>query len=120
MADTGDVICVTYGDAGIEATTFGRAAQNAVAAAPVDGGVALLAEGFVVFYPRRGVVARVAAPKGAVALWAHRGGVAVRDGHEWGRLDAPDAGPPRAAAAAHCKTSSRRTAPATAAAPRLA
>ena len=81
VADMGDVICVTHGDAGIEATTFGRAAQNAVAAAPVAGGVALLAEGFVVFYPRRGGVARVAAPCNAVALWAHRGGVAVRDGH---------------------------------------
>ena len=91
VADTGDVMAVTYGDAGIEATTFGRAAQNAVAAAPVAGGVALLAEGFVVFYPRRGVVARVAAPKGAVALWAHRGGVAVRDrnGGVW-TLRTPD------------------------------
>ena len=91
VADTGDVICVTYGDAGIEATTFGRAAPGAVAAAPVAGGVALLAEGFVVFYPRRGVVARVAAPKGAVALWAHRGGVAVRDmnGGVW-TLRTPD------------------------------
>ena len=91
VADTGDVIAVTYGDAGIEATTFGRAAQNAVAAAPVAGGVALLAEGFVVFYPRRGVVARVAAPCNAVALWAHRGGVAVRDrnGGVW-TLRTPD------------------------------
>ena len=91
VADTGDVMAVTYGDAGIEATTFGRAAQNAVAAAPVAGGVALLAEGFVVFYPRRGVVARVAAPCNAVALWAHRGGVAVRDrnGGVW-TLRTPD------------------------------
>ena len=45
-------ICVTYG-AGIETTTLGRAAPGAAAAAPVAGGVALLAEGFVVFYPRR-------------------------------------------------------------------
>ena len=37
---------VTYGAAGIETTTLGRA-PGAVAAAPVAGGVALLAEGFV-------------------------------------------------------------------------
>ena len=84
VADTGDVICVTYGAAGIETTTLGRAAPGAVAAAPVAGGVALLAEGFVVFYPRRPFTEpafKAAAPCNAVALWAHRGGVAVRDGH---------------------------------------
>ena len=120
VADTGDVICVTYGAAGIETTTLGRAAPGAVAAAPVAGGVALLAEGFVVFYPRRPFTERACgrAVNAGRALGAPRRRRRARRSR--GRLDAPDAGPPRAAAAARCKTTSRRTAPATAAAPGLA
>jgi hypothetical protein len=85
VADTGDVMRVAYEETGLATTTWGRVKAHCRAVAPVPGGVALLgATGVVAFCPRRPFsepVSCVAAPLNAVALWVHRGGVAVRDDH---------------------------------------
>jgi hypothetical protein len=76
---------VAYEETGLATTTWGRVKAHCRAVAPVPGGVALLgATGVVAFCPRRPFsepVSCVAAPLNAVALWVHRGGVAVRDDH---------------------------------------